>query len=54
MARGGKSWKEEVRVFLDPPTLRVIDELIRKGEYTSRSEAIRDIVRRYIEIKGLK
>ena len=36
--------KTEVRVFLPEPTLAVIDEMVRAGNFTSRSEAIRSLL----------
>ena len=37
--------KIDVRVFLDPTDVNVIDQMIRDGAYSSRSDVIRDIVR---------
>jgi Arc/MetJ-type ribon-helix-helix transcriptional regulator len=48
--------KVEVRCFLDPPDVRRLDELVRRGYYRGRSDAVRDLVRRalrsWIKIPG--
>jgi len=36
--------KVETRVFLPRPTVAVIDEMIRQGNFSSRSEAIRSLL----------
>jgi len=52
-AHKGRKPKTAISLFLDGPTVKVIDKLIERGHYSSRSEAVRDMVRKYIEIKGL-
>lgn len=36
--------KIEIRLFLDPPSVRQIDRLVQKGYASSRSEAIRRLL----------
>ena len=36
--------KVDFRVFLSRPVVEIIDGMIRKGNYSSRSEAVRDLV----------
>lgn len=44
-----------VPVRLDDETLRLIDELVRLGVYSSRSEALRDLIKIGIKhVRGVK
>jgi len=45
---------ETVQIRLTKNMLNGVDELIKRGEYPNRSEAIRDGVRRLIEQKHRK
>lgn len=40
--------KVEVRVFLPRPVVEAIDSMIQRGEYSTRSEAIRCLVRSHL------
>jgi len=44
--------KIEIRLFLDPPSVRRIDRLIREGYASSRSEAIRRILGEFWGIRN--
>lgn len=47
-----RATKQEVRVFLPPAAIEVIDRMINEGIYTRRSEVIRDLVLDALHLKG--